>query len=483
MPSRIFLLEDDRGIVRVVRTTLGDEGWDVCVHGRIAGALQAFAASRADLALLDVELPDGEGFQVCAEIRADSAFRDVPIIFMTSRGGLEDRLHGFRAGAQDYIQKPFEVPELVARLRAHLALRAREDGLRREAEAATARERIRQDVFDMIIHDLRTPLTSIKVSLGMLRDGDLIDTATHARLQDISNRSLDQAMLMIDDLLDLKSRKLNAQRRPVDLAALFEKLRRMFQPQFERHGGAFRSLLAEDARQVCSDPSLLFRILVNLINNAHKYSPKGKAIELRASRSGPALLCEVLDEGPGIPDAEKELIFEKFYRTQEVQTKAVPGSGIGLAFCRLAAQALGGRVSVRDREGGGSCFVVEVPAEETPAPAPAVAPVSDAAALLGPELIREFLADCADQLRKLQDGLRAGQGPLSLDEIRALARAAHQFAGTTGTYGFPQAGAAAARLESLLRNYMSGQATDAGGLRAEALQAFDAVRAQLKRPA
>ena len=359
MPSRIFVLEDNPSMARMVAATLSREGWETSVHGLIDGALQAFAAFQADLALLDVELPDGEGFEVCAQIRADPAFADIPIVFMTARGSLEDRLRGFSAGAQDYIHKPFDTPELVARLRAHLAQRAREDGLRHQVEAASLRERIRQDVFDMVIHDLRTPLSSLKISLDLLRDGGHIDAASYARIQELSCIALDQAMLMIDDLLELKSGKLKPQRRAVDLAILVEKLRRMLRPQFEHRAQEFRTWVAEDARQVCSDPSLLFRILANLVNNAYKYAPKGKAVELRLSRSGPALRCEVLDEGPGVPDAEKGLIFEKFYRANAAMVRS--GAGLGLHLVKRIVERHNGTVAVASPPGQGATFTVRLP--------------------------------------------------------------------------------------------------------------------------
>lgn len=428
---RIVLLEDDPAVARAVSAGLCPLGAEVAVAPTVADLPQG----AADLFILDAELPDGDGFTVCGRLKAAAATAAIPVIFLTRRDDVDSRLRAFAAGAQDYVTKPFSVEELAARVRAHLELKGRHDRQAAELAELSLRLRARQDMADMLVHDMRAPLSTVKMTLSMMVESGVITDAQYSRLARMADGAVDLALLMLNDLLDLGAGKLAVEKGAVDLPALAERARALLEPQAAKRGQKLEA--RADAVKVVCDEKLLFRVALNLLVNALKFSPPQTQVALRLSHAGGRLTLAVSDSGPGVPAAEKSSIFEMYTRGSGAES--APGSGIGLSFCRLAAEALGGSIRVEDRPGGGSRFVLEVPAAEAE---------PSAADLFGPELMKEYLDDCAAQLASAE-ALCAG--PLDAAGREAVRVTAHRLAGSAGTYGFPEVTAAAKALETSLK--------------------------------
>ena len=334
-PPRVFLIEDDAALISIVRETVKAEGWEFSDQRMLMGAWEALQAFAPDIVLLDLGLPDGEGRQICERLRAERRFDSVPVIILTSRDDVRSRLQGFSAGAQDYVTKPFVMAELLARIRAHLSIKHRQDGLERAALDSCLRERVRQDLTDMIVHDLKAPLSTIKFTLRMLEQSAIpTDVFLNA-----TGVSIDIALFMVNDLMDLQIGKLKVVAGSVSIPDLMERVRQVMGIQFQTKNLELRLDIAAAPRRMVTDQMLLFRILVNILSNAIKFSPARASVRLRAQPHLSGLRVEVEDSGFGVPDGEKETIFEKFYRSSTVEAQCVPGAGIGLAFCRMAATA------------------------------------------------------------------------------------------------------------------------------------------------
>lgn len=362
MAPHIFMLEDDTAITGLVRSAIENEGWRFGFADRVEGVLDAIRRDRSDIVLLDVHLPDGNGYEVCQELRKDPALAKIPVLFLTVKDDVHSRLKGFAAGGQDYIAKPFELEELVARLRAHLDIKKRLDDLTRQNTRLTVHQRIQQDLTDMIIHDLRAPVGTIQITLRILRESGLVTDGDKARLLRNAEGTAEFLLLMVSDLLDVKAGRLEVRPEPLNLSSLLSRLEGLVGPQMRQKQIALQLEQPESLPKFVTDPTLLFRILVNLLNNACKFSNSGSRVGLKIDPSRESLHFEVSDEGPGIPDTAKERIFEKGYRGD---TAATPGTGLGLAFCRMAVEALVGTIRVEDRETGGSRFVVSIPSLAT----------------------------------------------------------------------------------------------------------------------
>lgn len=416
-------------MARALSEYLGASGFDCRVAGRVNGALAAMREMRPALAILDVELPDGDGFSVCRELRAEPALARTPVIFLTSHAGVEDRLRGFEAGAQDYVPKPVSLPELLARVRAQLGVREADAA---DVEEQALRSRLRRDLLDYVVHDLKSPLATIRLTLDLVAASGLVTDAQYRKLLESAGTAADFAVLLVNDLLDLDC-GIRMEFQDLELEPLLERLRLMLGPQAEKRGVAFQVAAAAVPPGFRTDPTLVFRIIANLALNAIKFSGRGAHVAVLPAFSEGRLRIDVLDDGPGVPASEKARIFERGFRGANAASS--PGSGLGLAFCRAAVAALGGKVRMEDgTEGKGSRFVLEIP--------PAGRTV-DFEELLGADVMREYREICRSLLVDARAALTGGK----LEEVRAIA---HKLTGSAGTYGFPQASAIARALETSL---------------------------------
>lgn len=363
--QRILIVEDNADIQGFAKTLLETAGFEVDACGTAAEGLALFRKRRPDLAVVDIGLPDGSGIEVCRAIRDESKGK-VPVIFTTARGELNTRLQCFENGAEDYMQKPFAVQELLARVKVHLDLKKSHDDLAERAYNLELANRARQDLMDMIVHDLKTPLASIKGTLELVQARGLITNEDYKTLVGYAGTAADFMLLMLNDLLDIslaEQRGLKVEAAALEVPELFDKLATLFAGRYRRLNVKLERRVEPGAGVVIADFNLVFRVLVNFLSNAMSVAGPNSEVDLScARRDGRARFC-VADRGPGVPDAEKSAIFEKFKTGRPRRdVLAVAGSGIGLTFCKLAAEAMRGRVWVEDRPGGGSVFSLEVPA-------------------------------------------------------------------------------------------------------------------------
>ncbi|OGS01767.1 MAG: hypothetical protein A2V88_12590 [Elusimicrobia bacterium RBG_16_66_12] len=363
MPRKILLIEDDPNVQGLAQTALEDAGFQVEACATAADGILSFSRCAPDLVILDIGLPDGSGFDVCKAVGLGATV-GTPFMFLTARDDLQTRRDAFAAGAHDYIQKPFAVDELLARVKVHLHIKQLHDDLSRKNYDLELMNRARQDVTDMIVHDFKTPLTSIMGTLDLIKIRGLITKDEHSNLLEGAAVAADFLLLMVNDLLDVgraETGGLKTDLAPLELEPFFEKIKRLFSLRLERKGVTLSVRVAPQMRRITADHTLLFRILVNLIANAANISAAGGAVEVEATRDGSGVRFGVMDRGPGVPDGMKRAIFEKYSTAQPKSLSGDGGTGIGLTFCRLAVQALGGRIWAEDRPGGGASFILQLP--------------------------------------------------------------------------------------------------------------------------
>lgn len=310
---------------------------------------------------MDIGLPDGNGLELCKKLGLGPGGK-IPFLFLTARGEIKTRMDCFKAGAQDYIQKPFAIEELLARVHVHLGLKRHRDELLVKNEQLEVATRVRQDLADMITHDLKAPLTSIKGSLELVRLCNLVDDGRYQNLLQNAETAADFMLFMLNDLLDVSQAQqvgMRANLSEVTIAPLFLKLKGLFGGICARKKISFEYKLDPGLPKIRTDQNLLFRILSNLITNAVKHSNTGECVLLEYGQKEGKTRFVVSDRGPGVPEKEKTRIFDKYITLSRRQTEEDSSTGIGLTFCNLAAQALKGRIWVQDREGGGSHFILE----------------------------------------------------------------------------------------------------------------------------
>lgn len=363
----ILVVDDNPLNVEPLCDLLGAMGYRVDQALDGPTALRIARERLPDLILLDIMMPGMNGFEVCNQLKMDSATARIPVVFVTALSESEDKLRAIEAGGDDFLTKPFNRPILLARVRALLRLKAARDEVDASYRKLQALERLKDDLMKMIVHDLKSPLSGILGTLEMALEGDLgeISPDLSRLLSDGLQRGAD-ALRLIDDLLELTRLeeshiRLNLQSLSPDdvLDAVVEEWR----VRAERKGAQLR--IANAPRMsFAADSSLLMRVFGNLVGNALNHAGRGVNVELSAQEAaGGGIQFTVRDDGTGIPPAYHDLIFRKFGNLQ--RPDGPRSSGLGLTFCRLAVEAHGGRIWVESPEVGGATFHFVLPIRES----------------------------------------------------------------------------------------------------------------------
>lgn len=337
-------------------------------------ALQACFDSKPDLCILDVSMPAGDlgcedrstGFEVCRRIKRDPRTKNIPVIFVTALNDTTDRVKAIEAGGDDFLTKPHNRLVLGARVRSLLKLKAATDALEESLRKQRELQKMRDDLMKMIVHDLKTPLTSILATIEMLLDNDFGTLRAEQRkaLGDAEGKSED-LLTLINDVLEvsrIEEAELTLDLQPIAPAALIHEVEHEWQARFKQEKADVSVEVTDDAPVFEADKALLKRVLNNLIGNAITHSAQAVKLQLKARRDGEGVLFTVEDNGPGIPPQYHEVIFRKFERGKTQGVPRTRSSGLGLAFCKLVVDAHGGRIWVQSQgEGQGSAFHFTLP--------------------------------------------------------------------------------------------------------------------------
>jgi two-component system sensor histidine kinase/response regulator len=339
-------------------------------------ALAALADQPFDLVLLDIMMPEMDGYEVLSRIKSDPQTQRLPVIMISALDEIESVVRCIEIGAADYLPKPFNPTLLRARVGASLReKRARDREQRYTAELAESYrrlqelERLRDDLTHMIVHDLRTPLTSLLSGLQtvpLVGELNLVQT----EMLEIAVDGGGTLLNMINDLLDID--KMEQETVPLSKISLTaDTLIERACVQVALLAAASKLTLLRKTAQnlplLYADEDKIKRTLVNLIGNAIKFTPPGGTITIQvAPTDGGELLFSVRDTGEGIPLDAFERIFEKFGQVENRQAGRKMSTGLGLTFCKLAVEAHGGRIWVESAPDRGSIFFFTVPLTDCP---------------------------------------------------------------------------------------------------------------------
>lgn len=363
-PSANILVVDDNADMRGYLCRLLKQRW------KAQGAPDGFAALTSiqrdppDLVIADVMMPRLDGFGLLRALRADEATSQVPVMLLSARAGEEAAAEGLRAGADDYVIKPFSARELVARVESRLSqarLRAAERNGRDAAEKAN---QARDEFFAMLSHELRTPLMAVLGWTALLR-GDRLGSQDCAYAIDIIERNARTQRRMVDDLLDVSrivTGRLRIDPRPIlSLAPVLGMVVDSFRPVAHAKGLTVTTMLDNDAGPLSADAERLQQVVWNLLSNAIHFTPPGGTITVRCSRKDSSVVIRVRDTGRGISPEAVPHIFERYWQAGSAHARK-QGLGLGLAIAqKLVALHFGKIEAHSDGEGRGSEFIVTLP--------------------------------------------------------------------------------------------------------------------------
>ena len=365
-PGLLLVVDDDAENRDVLSRRLTRQGHEVRTASSGLNALQLLAETPFDLVLLDIMMPDMDGYEVLGRIKSDRRMQHVPVIMISAIDEVQSVVRCIEAGAEDYLAKPFDPTLLKARIGASLEKkrgRDRETVLYEQLQQNYKRllevEKLRDDMRNMIVHDLRTPLTSVIVGMEMV-EGQGPLTPMQREVMNIATSGGRTLLAMINDLLDIEKMESGAielHYEPLSAAQLVAAAVEQVASLAALERTAIVTSIDPELPLFDGDANKLSRTLVNLIANAIKFTQAG-TVTITAAREGELVRFAVRDTGAGIPAEAFERIFEKF---RQLDAHPRVGTGLGLAFCKLAVEAHGGRIQVESTPGAGSTFSFAIP--------------------------------------------------------------------------------------------------------------------------
>jgi two-component system sensor histidine kinase/response regulator len=328
-----------------------------------ADGLAVLAREPVDTVLLDVLMPGRNGYEICAEIKRQHSGILLPVVLLTALSDQDSRNEGLQAGADDYLTKPIDRRELLLRVQGMVKLRSQQEQIHRQVAELRTLQALKDDLFTLVVHDLRNPLASILGLLDLMGDG--ITREPDQALEDLGQVKVCAWRLreLIDDVIrvrELEEGRLALEARRQDLGEVARRAVATVQSA-ARLARVEIDLQTRGDIHAEVDARLLQRAMENLLGNAVKYSTAGDRIEFTVACGEEHVTLEVADLGPGVPDSLKAKVFDKFSTAEVRRVQNRRGFGLGLYHVMLVARAHLGSVHVRDRPGGGSIFRVRVP--------------------------------------------------------------------------------------------------------------------------
>ncbi len=351
-PTTVLLIEDNPGDARLIREVIADaQGVPIELEwaDRLSTGLQRLGRKGIDVVLLDLTLPDSQGFETF--LKAHEQFPSVPIVVLS---GLDDEtlaVEAVQKGAQDYLVKGQVDGKTLVRVMRYAIERKR-------------LLQIRDEFVGTVSHELRTPLAITREGISLMLDkipGAI--NAQQERILAVARDNIDRLTRIINSLLDiskLEAGRVELARARTDLVALLRRVAASFEPRARERGIDLRVRILDEGLWVYADPDKILQVLVNLVGNAMKFTERG-SIEIAARDGEEAVECWVADTGRGIAAEDLPRVFERFQQFGRVEGGGEKGTGLGLAIVKGLIQLHHGTISVASDAGVGTTFTFTLP--------------------------------------------------------------------------------------------------------------------------
>lgn len=369
----ILIVDDQPNNLQVLSETLVDAELQIAVAVDGESALEQLQYFHPDLILLDIMMPGMDGFDTCRAIQQNSDTVDIPIIFMTALDDVDKKTLGFSLGAVDYITKPFQQVEVLARVQVHLnlsrmarTLDRQNSQLQHQKEQLEQANRVKSEFLANMSHELRTPLNSILGYTQGLQKSNAFGLREERWVEGIHESGL-HLLALINDVLDaskIESQKLELEPTQVELDRFLRQIVQLFEVRAEQQRFSFVVNLATDLPEFAfADEKRLRQIFLNLLSNAFKFTEVGTvALEVNAEMRGDEqyLLVTVSDTGLGISPDQQARIFEPFEQLHPYRNYS-QGAGLGLSICQGLVHLMGGQMILKSQPKRGTSFALEIP--------------------------------------------------------------------------------------------------------------------------
>jgi two-component system, sensor histidine kinase and response regulator len=370
--GKILLVDDSPVNLGVLFEYLNNLGFSVFIAQSGEMAFKFLETERPDIILLDVKMPGIDGFAVCRQLKSRDDTKDIPVIFMTALSETTDKVTGFEVGGVDYITKPFQQEEVLARIKTHLTIHKLQQELEQKNALLQELNTNKDTFFSIIAHDLRSPFTGLLGISQIILEG--IDDFSKDEIKSSVaklHESAEGVFKLLENLLSwsrLQRGTMTLQPQPIHLNDVVDHTIHLFTATAQRKAIELRNTL-EDMPLVYADLPMLNTIMRNLVANSIKFTYRGghvtlsAKVELTASATPhpPEVAVTVADTGIGIPEEKLSALFRIDQKYQRKGTQGETGTGLGLLLCKELVEANGGRIWVESQERQGTTFGFSLP--------------------------------------------------------------------------------------------------------------------------
>ncbi|ACB53070.1 two-component hybrid sensor and regulator [Crocosphaera subtropica ATCC 51142] len=368
--SNILVVDDTPDNLRLLSAMLSEQGYKVrkALNGKTA--LNTIHQVAPDLILLDINMPSMNGYEVCQQLKDDPDTKDIPIIFISALDDVLDKVKAFELGGVDYITKPFQAEEVIARIENQLTIQRQKKQLQQEIKERAKTEQTLRIYLHAVSHDLRNPVLGFSMILKnfLKQKQDTIEISRKVLEQ--MSKSCDRQLNLINSLVETQQFEMGGislNLKPLNLAKLSQQLATEWQPMLTEKQSTITLDIPQDLPLIKGDSDRLWRVLENLMANALKHNDPGIQLTLKADIIKPEkkdvkpnkIRCSLEDNGVGIDPELAATLFERYQRGNTA--KKTLGLGLGLYLCRKIIEAHGGEIGVVTEPGQGATFWFSLP--------------------------------------------------------------------------------------------------------------------------
>lgn len=324
---------------------------------------------KPDLILSDLIMPVIDGYQFCKIVKNSPKYKDIYFIIITSKNELDDKLMGFETGADEYITKPFEIHELIARVKAGIRLKHLLDSLKEKNIQLQKLTDLKNEFLGTAAHDLRNPISVISLTAESIMEFGF-ENLSEPEIQDFMKGIYSECQHMlnlINDLLDIsriESGKIELKPKKINLNDFIEKTANTCSIIANNKNIEIVNELSKKISFVIIDPDRVSQVINNLLSNAIKFTKSGGKIYVRTIlKDKDNVIIEVEDTGQGIPKNELDLLFQPFQQTSTTSTEGEHGTGLGLAIVKRIIALHNGSITVESEVNKGTKFIITLPKE------------------------------------------------------------------------------------------------------------------------
>lgn len=356
----ILLVDDNIDNIQLAKTLLRKQ--DFIIKSFTSGkmAIEETSSIMPDLILLDIMMPEVDGFEVCKALKKNDITKDIPIVFLSARNDVETIVEGFNIGGADYVTKPFKQQELIARINTQLSIKTQQKTIINQNQKLYRLNQEKDMLMQITAHDLRNPISGISGLLDFIQDNyGKISLDDIKEIIDTAKFGLNSAMNIIGDLMDIyaiENNRLKFNNEVFELNSVLKKIIMQHQIKASSRNIKLSCELDPYYLYLDADKSKTTRIFENLLSNSIKYTKDNSQITIKTFKDNEYFVINILDMGPGFSEEDFNNLYNKYATLSAKPSSKDTSIGLGLFIVKTLVEAMNGSVDIKNNPSGGAVF-------------------------------------------------------------------------------------------------------------------------------